>query len=300
MEVVEPDEKQANAQPVAPPMEITPHPVAPQPATPICDKPIWQRSSDTICIEPRADGRDCSGISAELDLFFPLIFDDCFTRPAANAARLQAKYATVKTWDRYIPTSQRYITRTLQACNGCTLDPYRLIAKDHDANGGSNGGSICYFNKPRSDCETTAGEHYQLKAGSIKAFLNIANGADPDVDAGLSAQPPKPPQPNIPPIRQLKPAPITKSMTPDEVAMIVATVLVGGTQCGLKGNDYPLNLAVAKLGQDLVDFKPDGRYAPLVQVKVNKGVEFVRGMGKDKGCEGIRDTLIKFLPDIFA
>jgi hypothetical protein len=110
---------------IQPPLEITPRPVTPQPVTPICDKPIWQRSSDTICIEPKADGRDCSSISAELDLFFPLIFDDCFTRPAANGARLQAKYTTVKTWDRYIPSSQRYITRTLQACNGCAFDPYR-------------------------------------------------------------------------------------------------------------------------------------------------------------------------------
>jgi hypothetical protein len=281
-------------------MEITPHPVTPQPATPICDKPIWQRSSDTICIEPRADGRDCSGISAELDLFFPLIFDDCFTRPAANAARLQAKYATVKTWDRYIPSSQRYINRTLQACNGCILDPYRLIAKDHDANGGSNGGSICYFNKTRSDCETTAGEHYQLKAGSIKAFLNIANEADPDADAGASPQLAKPPQPNIPPIGQVKPARTVKSLTPDEVAMITATSIVGETQCGIKGNAYPMNLAVAKLGQDLVDFQPDGRYAPLVQVKVKKGLEWINGLGKEKGCEGIRQTLIKFLPDIYA
>jgi len=66
---------------------------------------------------------------------------------------------------------------------------YRLIAKDHDANGGSNGGSSCVFSGPGdmpnlpislySDCENSMGEHYKLKAASIKAFLNIANGALP-------------------------------------------------------------------------------------------------------------------------
>ena len=55
--------------------------------------------------------------------------------------------------------------------------------------------------------------------------------------------------------------------------MVVATVLVGDNNCGIKGNDYPFNLAIAKLGQDLVDFQPDGRYAPLVQVKVKKGFD---------------------------
>jgi hypothetical protein len=30
-----------------------------------------------------------------------------------------------------------------------------------------------------SKCESNGGNHYQLKAASIKWFLNIANGADP-------------------------------------------------------------------------------------------------------------------------
>jgi hypothetical protein len=96
------------------------------------------------------------------------------------------------------------------------------------------------------------------------------------------------------------PAQAAKSLSPDEVAMVAATVFVGGKECGIKGNGYPLPLAIAKLGQDLVDFYPDGRYAPLVEVKIKKGLEFINGMGKAKGCEGIQETLIKFLPDIYA
>jgi hypothetical protein len=83
--------------------------------------------------------------------------------------------------------------------------------------------------------------------------------------------------------------------------MIAGTILVAHLECNFDGNNnYPLNLAFAKLGQDIVDFKPDGRYAPLVDVKTKKGVEWVRGMGIQKGCDGIRQTLIKFLPDIYA
>jgi hypothetical protein len=55
-----------------------------------------------------------------------------------------------------------------------------LIAKDHDAAGNSAGGSVCWFDsKGWSKCESNGGNHYQLKAASIKWFLNIANGADP-------------------------------------------------------------------------------------------------------------------------
>ena len=40
--------------------------------------------------------------------------------------------------------------------------------------------------------------------------------------------------------------------------------------CPLEPNDFPLNIAVAKLGQGLVDFMPGGYYAPLVKVKTKK------------------------------
>jgi hypothetical protein len=92
---------------------------------------------------------------------------------------------------------------------------------------------------------------------------------------------------------------MVKSLTPDEVAMVVATSIVGETRCGIKGNNHPMNLAVAKLGQDLVDFKSDGRYAPLVKVKLQKGMEWVNTLGKE-GCEGIRGALVQFLPDIYG
>lgn len=89
-------------------------------------------------------------------------------------------YVTRQVWDRYIASTGRYITRTLQACTHCGKPSYRLIAKDHDANGGSNGGSTCFFDGTGwSDCIGTAGNHYRLNQNSIKLFLNIANGAAP-------------------------------------------------------------------------------------------------------------------------
>lgn len=55
------------------------------------------------------------------------------------------------------------------------------------------------------------------------------------------------------------------SLAPDEVAMVLGTMIVVNKQCGLKGNEFPLNVAVAKLGQDLVDFMSDNRYAPSLK-----------------------------------
>jgi hypothetical protein len=80
--------------------------------------------------------------------------------------------------------------------------------------------------------------------------------------------------------------------------MVVATSIVAIQQCSLKSKDFPLNLAVAKLGQDLVDFMPDGRYAPLVEVKRAKAIEWILA-DKTNGCEGIHEVLLKYLPDIY-
>ena len=88
-------------------------------------------------------------------------------------------------------------------------------------------------------------------------------------------------------------------LTPDEVAMVVATLVVQQKNCGLKSNDFPLNVAVAKLGQDLVDFLPDNRYSPLVDVKLKKANEFIQGAGLRPACDGMEEILKKFLPDIF-
>ena len=109
--------------------------------------------------------------------FFPRIFEDCATLPAANAHRLKLTFVTKNTWERAI-SNGRFVTRILQACLDCKNTPYRLIAKDRDASGDVAGGSVCYFNKDWSDCETNMGEHYKLHPSSIEAFLDIANGAN--------------------------------------------------------------------------------------------------------------------------
>jgi hypothetical protein len=59
-----------------------------------------------------------------------------------------------------------------------------MIAKDHDANNGSNGGSVCHFNSTWSDCEGTSGNHYKLKQASIDWFQKIAAGGDPGDNKG--------------------------------------------------------------------------------------------------------------------
>jgi hypothetical protein len=157
VELVEPDEKQANAQPTLP---ITPRPVIPQPLRPA---------------PARKPGRDCSGVSQELRQFFSSAFKDCNTPKQANA-KSETDWVTRKAWDRYIPSTNRYITFTLQWCGECN-GVYRLIQKDHDANGRSNFGSICYFKSEGwSDCESTAGSRYQLAPSSINLFVDIVTG----------------------------------------------------------------------------------------------------------------------------
>jgi hypothetical protein len=120
-------------------------------------------------------------------------------QPAPQRAAAPQGYASVKTWDTYLPSTKRYIRRELQSGPNAA---YLLIATDHDAAGASNGGSTCNFNASGwSDCVGTAGNHYQLKPDSIGWFLNIAAGQEPSY-----AQPPNPrlrPPRQAPPCSQL-------------------------------------------------------------------------------------------------
>jgi hypothetical protein len=50
--------------------------------------------------------------------------------------------------------------------------------------------------------------------------------------------------------------------------MVLGTLWVGEQQCGLKGSSFPLNVAVAKLGQD-------------------------------RACAAMQEVLVRFLPDVY-
>jgi len=123
----------------------------------------------------------CSG-TREVRQFFPIPNCDPLTLPNMH----NHQYETKITWDSFVPSTGRYVERTLQTCsigpgsNDCPDPKYRLIAKDHDEAGNSAGGSVCWFSSQGwSKCESNGGNHYQLKAASIEWLLNIANGADP-------------------------------------------------------------------------------------------------------------------------
>jgi hypothetical protein len=89
----------------------------------------------------------------------------------------QVTYVPRKVWDSYVPTTYRFIHRTLLVGSDGN---YRIVAMDHDAAGNSNGGSTCSFTAVMSDCVSNNGEHYQLKPQSIRWFISIANGAEPN------------------------------------------------------------------------------------------------------------------------
>jgi hypothetical protein len=176
LNVLEIDANQANAQPAVPPT---------QPSA-----PGLRRERQTFVVPPQGTinaGRNCSGASQEIRDFFPQFFADCDPKTVKTTPTFAYNFVTKKVWDRYVQSSGRYVTRTLQACEGCAGAPsdslqsqrnvYRLIAKMNGVNGEPPDGSVCWFTPQGwSDCENTAGEHYRLQAGSIRSFVGIALG----------------------------------------------------------------------------------------------------------------------------
>jgi hypothetical protein len=95
--------------------------------------------------------------------------------------------------------------------------------------------------------------------------------------------------------------PIESDKSPDEVAMVLGTLLVAQRECNVRIiSDTALQIEIAKLGQDLNDFMIDGRYAQVVRVKINKAFEFVAAMGKARACNAMKDVLKRYLKDAVA
>lgn len=83
-------------------------------------------------------------------------------------------YRSIRTWVEPVKSTDRFLRRELM------IGPrgnYRLIEDDF---GGPNGGSVCDFmHTGYSDCVGSAGNHYELKPGSIARLVRIAAGEDP-------------------------------------------------------------------------------------------------------------------------
>lgn len=90
-----------------------------------------------------------------------------------------------------------------------------------------------------------------------------------------------------------------RQLTPDEAAMVLGTLIVARDRCSVTPANKPLNVEIAKLGQDLNDFLPNARYAPLVEVKVKKANEFIAAQGKGTACQGMVEVLKRFLPALY-
>ena len=95
--------------------------------------------------------------------------------------------------------------------------------------------------------------------------------------------------------------PIESDKSPDEVAMVLGTLLVSQRECNVQIiSDTALQIDIAKLGQDLNDFMIDGRYAPLVKVKIKKAFEFIAALGKPRACSAMKDVLKRYIKDAVA
>jgi hypothetical protein len=95
-------------------------------------------------------------------------------------------------------------------------------------------------------------------------------------------------------------SPVNRPLTPDEVAMILATFVAYGDECDAHfQEDKPLGPEVAKLGQDVQDFMPNGRYQSLMDPHMTKAAGWIKMRGKADACDDFRKTLEHFLPGIF-
>jgi hypothetical protein len=199
MDVIEPEDKDAPpAKPPPPPARLSQPQMSRSmttfvvPSKPSAAAPAQPPTSSILHVPyspvpPLSAGRDCSRTSQEIRDFFPQFFADCDPKTVKTTPTFAYNFVTTKVWDRYVQSSGRYLTRTLQACEGCAGAPtdslqsqrnvYRLIAKMNGVNGEPPDGSVCWFTPQGwSDCENTAGEHYRLQAGSIRSFVSIALG----------------------------------------------------------------------------------------------------------------------------
>lgn len=91
----------------------------------------------------------------------------------------------------------------------------------------------------------------------------------------------------------------SEKLTPDNTASLAAMSVIGRRVCNLHGNNYSPALAMAKLGHSVGDYMPYGKYAPLVDTKIKAGLDWIKSVGKEKGCPMIHASLIKFLPDVY-
>lgn len=90
------------------------------------------------------------------------------------------------------------------------------------------------------------------------------------------------------------------NLSADNMAVILGTFVTQQRLCPLKSTaDYPLGAEVAKLGHNIADFMPGGRYAQLMDVRVEKAVEFVKIHGLENACKGYQEYLIKYLPTLY-
>ena len=88
------------------------------------------------------------------------------------------------------------------------------------------------------------------------------------------------------------------SYTVDEMATIVAALVIAQDACGLRTNDVSLNSVLAKRGFNLKAFLPDGAHALLVETKIRKAKEFLGELGWQKACEGFAGAVREHLPEV--
>jgi hypothetical protein len=94
----------------------------------------------------------------------------------------------------------------------------------------------------------------------------------------------------------------SRSISLDEMTMVLATLVVVQSSCPQEfrsSNEAPLQDIVRKRGYNLKDFTPSGRYGKVMEARMTRANQFIEIHGVEYACTGMRDTIQKYLPELY-
>jgi hypothetical protein len=98
----------------------------------------------------------------------------------------------------------------------------------------------------------------------------------------------------------------TLQVAPDSIADVLGKFLVAMDKCGFQTNDkQPMGPLVAKLGGNLDDWRPDGRYDELMLRSIYRALHRVGltaltqpQLGEPQACAALNAEVAKAMPDV--
>jgi hypothetical protein len=91
-----------------------------------------------------------------------------------------------------------------------------------------------------------------------------------------------------------------EKLTADDMAVILGTFVTQNRVCPEKiSPNYLIGREVLRLGYNIADFLPGGRYEKLMSVRIEKAVEFIKMHGLEFACRAYKEYLVRYLKDAY-